>query len=607
MCGIIGYTGHRPAVPLIVEGLRRLEYRGYDSAGVAFVQNGELHRVRAKGKLAALEEKLVDAPNTTALAGIGHTRWATHGVPAERNAHPHLSSNNRVAMIHNGIFENFEELKESLVQGGVTFSSETDTEVVTQLVAQCLDGTTNVLEAFACALRQARGAYAVALISPAEPDTVYAARCSAPLILGVGTGENFVASDVPAFLPYTRDVVFLEDGEVVRITPTSWEVMRLSDLTPVTKTVQRIQWDLQSAQKDGFKHFMLKEIYEQPRVIADGLAGRVNEAGDEVVLHELENLPIPKRLHIVACGTSYHSGMWARHLFESWAGIPVSLEIASEFRYRKVVLDKDDLVLVISQSGETADTLAALRVVKEQGGTVLGLCNVIGSSIARDAHAVIYTQAGPEISVASTKAMCSQMVALTLMALHYAGRKKTQSAADRAVILSTLRSLPALLEAELPLMREQARALTRRYASARSFFFLGRGHAFPLALEGALKLKELSYIHAEGYAAGEMKHGPIALVDQEFPTFAIIFDDPLSEKTASNILEVQARRGPVIALTNPGVRVRTEDVWTIPPLPGYMAGFVALPALQLFSYEVADFLGKDVDQPRNLAKSVTVE
>lgn len=607
MCGIIGYTGHRPAVPLIIEGLRRLEYRGYDSAGVAFVQNGELHRVRAEGKLAVLEDKLSREANTFALSGIGHTRWATHGVPSERNAHPHVSSDGRVALIHNGIFENFESLRDPLLASGVTFSSETDTEVVAQLIAANLTDSTSVLEAFAAALRKARGAYAVAMISPAEPQTIYAARCSAPLILGVGTGENVVASDIPAFLAYTRDVVFLQDGEVVRITPDSWEVFRLDDLSPVKKTLQRIQWDLQSAQKDGYKHFMLKEIFEQPKVVSDCLVGRITETNDDVQLKELDALPVPERLHIVACGTSYHSGMWARHLFESWAGVPVSLEIASEFRYRDVILGPTDLVLVISQSGETADTLAALRLAHERGGKVLGLCNVMGSSITRDADAVFYTQAGPEISVASTKAMCSQMVALTLMAVYYGSRKGVLPPAERAGILRTLRELPALLDAELPRMRDQARALSRRYSASHSFFFLGRGHAYPMALEGALKLKELSYIHAEGYAAGEMKHGPIALVDTDFPTFALIFDDSLSEKTASNILEVQARSGPIIALTNPGVRVRADDTWIIPALPGYLAAFMALPAMQLFSYEVSDYLGKDVDQPRNLAKSVTVE
>lgn len=615
MCGIIGYTGHRPAVPLIMEGLRRLEYRGYDSAGVAFVQNGALHRVRAKGKLASLEEKLSREPNTNALAGIGHTRWATHGAPEERNAHPHLggtgttgqSESGKIALIHNGIFENFQELKEELTAKGVTFQSETDTEVLAHLIAEGLNTQPSELEAFAWALRQTRGAYAVAMISPVEPNVVYAARNSAPLLLGVGTGENFVASDIPAFLPYTRDVVFLQDGEVVRITPNSWEVLRLSDLAPVAKEVQRIQWDLQSAQKGGYRHFMLKEIFEQPKVIADCLVGRLGQKPGEVHLEELDALPVPKRIHIVACGTSYHAGMWARNLLESWAHMPVMLEIASEFRYRDMILDKEDMVLVISQSGETADTLAALRLAKERGCPTLGLCNVIGSSIARETATVIYTQAGPEISVASTKAMCSQMVALTLMALYYGRRKNTLSQEAAEEQLNILRNMPNMLEKELPAMRETATRIARSYSQAKSFFFLGRGHSYPLALEGALKLKELSYIHAEGYAAGEMKHGPIALIDPQFPSFVIVFDDALAEKTVSNVQEVQARSGPVIALTNPGVRVQAQDTWIIPRIPGYLAAFMALPALQLFSYEAADYLGNDVDQPRNLAKSVVVE
>ena len=441
-----------------------------------------------------------------------------------------------------------------------------------------------------------------------EPETIYAARMSAPLIFGLGTGENFVASDIPAFLPYTRQVVFLEDGEVVRATAMHYEILRLADLAPVEHEVQTIQWDMQAAQKGGYRHFMLKEIFEQPRVITDGLAGRINAGRDAALLPELDALPVPRRLHIVACGTSYHSGLWGRHLLEHWAGVPVQVEIASEFRYRdSLILDKEDMVLVISQSGETADTLAALRIARERGVAVLGLCNVVGSSIAREASAVIYTQAGPEISVASTKAMCSQMLTLALMALYWGGRQNALPQERRRELIGLLESLPALLESQLPGMHDKDRELSRKYAQARNFFYLGRGHCFPLALEGALKLKELSYIHAEGYAAGEMKHGPIALIDPAFPTFALALDDALFPKVKSNIVEVQARQGKVIALTNPGLDLAVDDPWIIPALPAPLAGFMALPALQLFSYETADYLGKDVDQPRNLAKSVTVE
>ena len=608
MCGIIGYTGHRPAVPVVVEGLRRLEYRGYDSAGVAYVQRNELHITRALGKLSALEGKLALSPVTMATTAMGHTRWATHGVPAERNSHPHASNSGNIAIVHNGIIENYQQIKDDLLRKGYVFHSETDTEVLVNLIEECRKTAPDLLQAFAAALRQAHGAYAVCLMSKDEPNTLYAARMSAPLIFGVGTGENFIASDIPAFLPYTRKVLFLEDGEVVRATATSYEIMRLEDLAPVTREIQTIQWDMQAAQKGGYRHFMLKEIFEQPRVLRDGLTGRISPDDNRIALAELDALPVPERLHIVACGTSYHSGLWARHLLESWAGVPTQVEIASEFRYRDhLLLGKNDMVLVISQSGETADTLAALRIAREQGVPVLGLCNVVGSSIAREASAVFYTQAGPEISVASTKAMCSQMLMLALMALYWGQRNHAGMAESRAQHLSLLESLPQLLGEALPAMHERARELSRKYAQARNFFYLGRGHCFPLALEGALKLKELSYIHAEGYAAGEMKHGPIALIDPAFPSLVLALDDDLYPKVVSNMVEVKARQGKVIALCNAGREPDADDIWRIPALPAPLAGFLALPALQLFSYEMADYLGKDVDQPRNLAKSVTVE
>ncbi|WP_297259868.1 glutamine--fructose-6-phosphate transaminase (isomerizing) [uncultured Desulfovibrio sp.] len=606
MCGIIGYTGHRPGVPVVVEGLRRLEYRGYDSAGVAFGLKGELAVIRAKGKLAALEEKLAHEPVTFATTAMGHTRWATHGEPAERNAHPHRSNDGSLAIVHNGIIENFQEIKAELLGKGYVFHSETDTEVLVNLIAECRKSEPDLLKAFAAALRQAHGAYAVCLMDRDDPETLLAARMSAPLIFGIGTGEHFVASDIPAFLPYTRQVVFLEDGDIVRCNAGGYAIMRLEDLAPVRHPVQTITWDMQAAQKGGYRHFMLKEIFEQPRVITDGLSGRMQEGS--VCLPELDALPVPERLHIVACGTSYHSGLWGRHLLENWARIPVQVEIASEFRYRdSLLLGKGDMVLVISQSGETADTLAALRIAREKGVPVLGLCNVVGSSIAREASAVILTQAGPEISVASTKAMCSQMLMLALMALYWGQRNHADMAESRAQHLSLLESLPQLLGEALPAMHERARELSRKYAQARNFFYLGRGHCFPLALEGALKLKELSYIHAEGYAAGEMKHGPIALIDPAFPSLVLALDDDLYPKVVSNMVEVKARQGKVIALCNAGREPDADDIWRIPALPAPLAGFLALPALQLFSYEMADYLGKDVDQPRNLAKSVTVE
>jgi glucosamine--fructose-6-phosphate aminotransferase (isomerizing) len=595
----------------VIEGLHRLEYRGYDSAGVAFVRSKSFCVVRAEGKLSALEEKLAAEQRTTSTCAMGHTRWATHGVPAERNAHPHCSNDNTLAIVHNGIIENFQELKTELAEKGYVFHSETDTEVLVNLIAECRKNEPDLLRALAAALRRAHGAYAVCLMDLNAPDTFYAARMSAPLIFGVGTGENFAASDIPAFLPYTRKVIFLDDGDIVRATARDYAVFRLKDLEPVAHKPQMVLWDMQAAQKSGYRHYMLKEIFEQPRVITDALAGRISKQDNAVLLPELDDLPVPVRLHIVACGTSWHSALWGRHLLEDWARIPVQVEIASEFRNRdNFLFGKDETALVVSQSGETADTLAALRIAKEQGVTVIGLCNVVGSSIAREASAVLYTQAGPEISVASTKAMCSQMLMLALLALYWQARRHNPDESlqrSRGQWISILESLPAILGDALSAMHETARRLSRKYAQARNFFYLGRGHCFPLALEGALKLKELSYIHAEGYAAGEMKHGPIALIDSAFPTFAVALDDRLFPKTKSNIVEVQARQGKVIALTNGGTDLSADDIWTIPRLPSPLAGFVVLPALQLFSYEMADYLGKDVDQPRNLAKSVTVE
>ncbi|MDR2162216.1 MAG: glutamine--fructose-6-phosphate transaminase (isomerizing) [Desulfovibrio sp.] len=610
MCGIIGYTGHRPAVPVVIEGLRRLEYRGYDSAGVGFVQGRELHILRAAGKLRQLENKLASCGTFLATSAIGHTRWATHGAPTEANAHPHKAFRGGVCLVHNGIFENYAEHKQILQGKGCVFSSETDTEVLVNLVADERVPGVSLLEAFALALRKAQGAYAVALMDQDEPDVLYAARHSAPLLLGIGRGENYVASDIPAFLPYTRDVVFLEDGEIVRITPASWQIFSLADLMPVSKSAQRIDWDMQSAQKDGFRHFMLKEIFEQPRAIAECMAGRTDASRTAVRIPEMDALPVPSRLRIIACGTSFHAGLWILPLLEEWAGIPTNVEIASEFRYRKPLLAPGETTLVISQSGETADTLAALRIARERHSPVIGLCNVVGSSIARETDAVIFTQAGPEISVASTKALCSQMLVLLLMALYWGQRQNSLPKGLAPEALRALDGLPAQLETALPVLRTEARALAWQHASARSMFFLGRGQSYPLALEGALKVKELSYIHAEGYAAGEMKHGPIALIEPDFPSFFLAPHDALFAKSRSNLEEVQARRGPVVVLTNspkPGLHLDARQAWIIPDAWGPLKGFFFLPALQLFSYEAATYLGKDVDQPRNLAKSVTVE
>ncbi len=607
MCGIIGYCGHRPAIPVIVEGLKRLEYRGYDSAGVAFAQGRELTSVKAEGKLANLEKKLDSQNIYLATSGVGHTRWATHGLPTEKNAHPHLDAARAIALVHNGIIENYQDIKKELAAAGVRCVSETDTEVLAQLVGLYLREDGSLAEAIAKALSRVEGSYAVVVVSRDNPGMLYAARKHSPLVMGVGVGENFLASDIPAFLPYTREVVFLEDGEMARIDAGSWQVMDAATLEPVAKEVRHIAWDVAAAQKGGYKHFMLKEIFEQPRVIADCLAGRVDRVSGRVVLPELETVPVPQNLFIVACGTSYHAGLWGMYLMEQWAGIPTRVEIASELRYREPLLGPGDTVLAISQSGETADTLAGIQLAKARGARVIGLCNVVGSSVAREADTVVYTQAGPEISVASTKAMCSQLTLLALMAVAF-GQKKGVLPADVAEnCLPALERLPDLLEDALPAMRRRARELCRVYAEARSFLYLGRGIQYPLALEGALKLKEISYIHAEGYAAGEMKHGPIALIDPKFPTFALAPLDGLYPKVKSNLQEVQARGGKIIGLTNAGADLDVDHPWELPAAWGPLATFLMLPALQLFAYEMADYLGKDVDQPRNLAKSVTVE
>jgi len=608
MCGIIGYCGHRPAVPLVIEGLRRLEYRGYDSAGVSFVAGHELKVIRAEGKLAALEQKLAAMNVFSATSGMGHTRWATHGAPVERNAHPHLDHEGRLALIHNGIIENYQEIKAELLAEGCTFRSDTDSEVLVNLIAKCLKATGgDVTRAISMALSRVEGAYAIVLMSLDHPGTLWATRVASPLVMGVGTGENFFASDIPAFLPYTRDVVFLEDGELVRITASTWEVMDAASLAPIAKQVQHINWDVQAAEKGGYKHFMLKEIFEQPKVIRDCLLGRIDPQTGLVRLPELDDLPVPERLHVVACGTSYHAGLWGLYLLEKYARIPVQAEIASEFRYRDPILDANGVVLAISQSGETMDTMAGVKLAKSRGLPVIGLCNVVGSSISRESDRVLYSQAGPEISVASTKAMCSQLCALLLLTLYWGRRKGVMSADECAALVRELTAMPQTLETALPALRAEAQRLARHFAEATSFLFLGRGPCYPLALEGALKLKEISYIHAEGYAAGEMKHGPIALIDPHFPTFAVALDDEFFPKVKSNLVEVQARAGEIVALTNPGVELAVEHPWTLPRASGPLSAFLVLPAVQLFAYEMADYLGKDVDQPRNLAKSVTVE
>ncbi len=606
MCGIIAYTGHQPVVPVLINGLKRLEYRGYDSAGVAFPSNNSLSIVKQSGKLNKLES-LLEGMTNGATYGIGHTRWATHGLPNQTNAHPHCDNTNCLALVHNGIIENYLVLKKWLLDRGHRFYSDTDTEALCHLIGEGWRQKQEAFAALSWALNQVEGSYAIALIFYDQPGVIWAARQSSPLLLGIGRGEMFLASDIPAFLSTTRDVVYLENGELVRVEPDNWQVCQYDSLKTKTKNICRIDWDLKAAEKGGHPHFMLKEIMEQPTVIADCMNGRIDPETRQAWLPEIETLPIPERLRIVACGTSYHAGLWAKHLFEQWTNIDVEVDIASECRYRKLRFKPKDMALAITQSGETADTLAGLRIARENKIPVLGLCNVLGSSVARESDCVIYTQAGPEISVASTKAMCSQMTALLLLALFW-GRRQEKVDQDKAkAVIDGLCSLSTGLKGLLPKMREKAKELVSTYRGIRHFFYLGRGINTPLALEGALKLKEISYIHAEGYPAGEMKHGPIALIDKSFPTFVVAPQDELAPKTLSNIKEVLARSGQVILLTTPGLEFTGTDRWDIPELDWPLTSFAVLPALQLFAYEMAVELGTDVDQPRNLAKSVTVE
>lgn len=613
MCGIIGYAGHRPAVPVVIEGLRRLEYRGYDSAGVAWVQRGELCITRAQGKLSALEEKLAKEPVSLATCAMGHTRWATHGVPAERNAHPHASNDGRLAIVHNGIIENYQELKEELLQKGYVFHSETDTEVLVNLIADCHTQEPDLLKAFAAALRRARGAYAVCLMSREYPGEIWAARMSAPLIFGIGTGEHFVASDIPAFLPYTRTVVFLEDGEIVHATNTEYEILRLADLSPVEHEPQTIQWDMQAAQKGGYRHFMLKEIFEQPKTIVDCIRGRINPETYDVILSGImdnrERFLNARRIIFVACGTSWHASLIGEYLIEDFCRIPVEVEYASEFRYRNPVIYPDDIVIAVSQSGETADTLAAIELAKQNGAFVYGICNVIGSSIARATDSGTYIHVGPEIGVASTKAFTGQVTVLTMLALMIARVKGTIDQECSRKIAKHLLDLPAVLE-EVLRLNDRIADFSKIFTYAHNFIYLGRGYNYPTALEGALKLKEISYIHAEGYPAAEMKHGPIALIDAEMPTIAIATPDHTYEKTASNIEEIKARGGKVITVIAKGdeqVRKSSDYFIEVPVVAECLMPIVVSVPLQLLAYHIAVNKGRDVDQPRNLAKSVTVE
>jgi glutamine---fructose-6-phosphate transaminase (isomerizing) len=609
MCGIVGYVGPREAGPILVAGLRKLEYRGYDSAGLASVGNGDGISVRrCVGKLENLETLLRDQP-LIGTPGIGHTRWATHGRPSEQNAHPHRAGH--VVLIHNGIIENYLELKAGLESRGRKMASETDTEVISHLIDEEVSAGHSLAEATRRAIRQLQGSYAIVVLSDREPDRLVTAKSATPIVLGLGDGENFVASDIPALLDHTRRVLFLEDGEVAEVTPQDVAITTF-DGTPVERQAKVVAWDPVTAQKGGFKHFLLKEIHEQPQSIIDTMRGRLLQEEGDVQLEPEVSAKLPERIDrcvLVACGTAWHACLVGKFLIERLAGIPCEVDYGSEFRYRDPLLDESTLLIVVSQSGETADTLAAVEAGRERKTPVLAICNVVDSSIARRSDAVLYTHAGPEISVASTKAFTTQLTALYLLALHLGRRRGVIDEARGRQLVSDLVALPAAV-GEVVARERAIEKIAKKYGNATDFLYLGRGVNYPVALEGALKLKEISYIHAEGYPAGEMKHGPIALIDEEMPVVVLIPHDAVFQKTLSNVKEVESRGGRIIVVTDERTDDLEEIAWEVLAVPKtnelLMPILLTVP-LQLLAYHVAVYRGTDVDQPRNLAKSVTVE
>ncbi|MCX5866176.1 MAG: glutamine--fructose-6-phosphate transaminase (isomerizing) [Proteobacteria bacterium] len=609
MCGIIGYLGEREAIPILIEGLKRLEYRGYDSAGIAVFDHDRIEVKRCMGKVSGLEN-LFKTGRNSASVGIGHTRWATHGRPSEENAHPHTYEG--VAVVHNGIIENYLTLKNELKSRGHHFSSETDTEIISHLIAENLQAGLKPLEALRKALAKVEGSYALAVLIESHPDILLAARNQSPLILGLGNGEMFVASDSPAILPYTRQVIFLEDGDLVQITQSQIKIETQSGASP-SRPIHTISWDDSQAEKGGYKHFMLKEIFEQPQAVADTLRGRISVEQGDVFLEGLEdrreNFLSAKRIYLVACGTSYHAGLVGRYYFERFCLLPSEAELASEFRHRNPIIGPETLMILISQSGETADTLKALREGKAKGCPTLAICNVLGSSISRMADFTLYTHAGPEIGVASTKAFSTQIIALYLTALALARDRSLVSPAGTKDKIQELLKIPQLIKKCLGLDPE-IQMIARKFSGFQNFLYLGRGINYPLALEGALKLKEISYIHAEGYPAGEMKHGPIALIDREMPVLALATHGEGRDKIRSNIEEARARCGRVIALVNEGdeeIAERVEETIAVPRTQEELQPILNIIPLQLLAYHIAVIRGTNIDQPRNLAKSVTVE
>lgn len=615
MCGIVGYIGHRQAYPIVIKGLKRLEYRGYDSAGVMISNNGDLKLSKTKGKVSDLEEKVAREMNTEGTIGMGHTRWATHGVPNDVNSHPHLSNSGNLAIIHNGIIENYEPLKKELIKRGYTFQSDTDTEVLVNLIedVQKTEGL-KLGKAVQVALNQVVGAYAICVFDKNKPDEFVVARLGSPLAIGIGEDEYFVASDASPFIEYTSNAIYLEDEEMAIIRRHKpLKVRKIKDDTLVDPYVQELQMNLEQIEKGGYDHFMLKEIYEQPSVIRDTYRGRLHANEGLIrmagVEDNLEKFLNAQRILIVACGTSWHAGLVAEYIFEEFARIPVEVEYASEFRYRNPIINKGDVLIAISQSGETADTLAAIKLAKEKGAFVFGVCNVVGSSISRETHAGAYTHAGPEIGVASTKAFTTQITVLTMIALRLAKAKGTLSNSDFHRYLQELEIIPEKVQEALQ-TNEVTKAIAAEFKDAPNCLYLGRGYNFPVALEGALKLKEISYIHAEGYPAAEMKHGPIALIDEQMPVIVVAPNKGHYDKVVSNIQEIKSRSGRVIAVVTKGdvqVKELAEYVIEIPDTSEALTPLLTTIPLQLLSYHIAVMRGCNVDQPRNLAKSVTVE
>jgi glucosamine--fructose-6-phosphate aminotransferase (isomerizing) len=611
MCGIVGYTGSREAYPVILKGLKRLEYRGYDSSGVALINSG-LKIYKKKGKVAELEESVI-GKDLHAHVGIGHTRWATHGEPSDRNAHPHLSNSGELAMIHNGIIENYVPIKNDLLKKGYTFSSDTDTEVLLNFIEDIKKNNNCTLEeALRIALKRIVGAYCILLVAADDPETIIAARKGSPLVIGIGKGEHFLASDASPIIEYTKEVVYVNDYEIAIVRPDELILKNLGN-EKQTPFITKLDMDLAAIEKGGYDHFMIKEIHEQPDTIHDCLRGRLLAEQGQIVMSGIEDyleaLTQAQRMVIVACGTSWHAGLIAEYMIEELCRIPVEVEYASEFRYRNPIINKGDVIIAISQSGETADTLVALEKAKEQGAFIFGVVNAVGSSIARISHAGAYTHAGPEIGVASTKAFTGQLAVFAMMALKIGYSKGTLSHERYLQLINELNAIPEKVK-EILQDTSHIQAIARKYKDAHDFLFLGRGYNFPVALEGALKLKEISYIHAEGYPAAEMKHGPIALVDENLPVVFVATKDSYYEKIVSNVQEIKARKGKVIAVATTGDTVipsMANDTMFVPDTDEVIAPLLSVIPLQLLSYYVGIAKGIDVDKPRNLAKSVTVE